>query len=345
MSVHPSPELRSLFEAALNEFEKRAGTNLVQHQAFHNLVACGSIESVLDILQQQSEPLRASLGDNTTLMKWIKRTVHVLHSLSTNHIVVDGVGSAFPPAKAVFAAIAILLSAIKVKDADKSYDTLVNIFESFESFLRRLDIYTKIPSTTAITEVIVKILTELLSTISLAIQQAKQGRLKKLGGKLLGENDREVEAILRRLDRLTLEEAQMTGTQTLEIVYDLLKNMKMAMGDRSVLMDDIRRTLVDMQQVASNMNRLRRDELQKDVRRWLSPPDSSTNHNTARHTHHKGSAEWFINGKTFTQWKIGTGSLLWVCGKPGSGKTILSSSIIDDITRSHKTGLASIAFF
>jgi hypothetical protein len=219
MSVHPSPELRSLFEAALNEFEKRAGTNLVQHQAFHNLVACGSIESVLDILQQQSEPLRASLGDNTTLMKWIKRTVHVLHSLSTNHIVVDGVGSvcgyylcsasilrndntflqAFPPAKAVFAAIAILLSvcflpwfaqvvscdicdrhqAIKVKDADKSYDTLVNIFESFESFLRRLDIYTKIPSTTAITEVIVKILTELLSTISLAIQQAKQGRLSK----------------------------------------------------------------------------------------------------------------------------------------------------------------------
>ncbi|KAH9957806.1 hypothetical protein BC827DRAFT_1385427, partial [Russula dissimulans] len=345
MSVHSSPELRVLFEAALNEFESRTGTNLVQHQIFSRLVACESIESVLDILREQTKPLRTSRGDDSTLMKFIKRTVGVLHSLSTKEIVVSGVSSAFPPAKAVFAGIALLLSAIK--DVDKSYDTLVDIFGSFESFLRRLDIYTKIPSTTTMTEVIVKILVELLSTISIAIQQVKQGRLKKLGKKLLGENDREVEAILGRLDRLTLEEARLTGTMTLEVVYDLLKNMKMIMDDTlaSVLMDDVRRTLVDMQKVASDMNKFRRDKLQGEVRRWLSPPDPSINHNMARNAHHNGSAEWFIHGNTFSQWKTGTGSLIWVYGKPGSGKTILSSSIIEDITKSCDEGLASIAFF
>jgi len=56
-----------------------------------------------------------------------------------------------------------------------------------------------------------------------------QCHAEKLGKKLLGENDHEVEAILRRLDRLTLEEARVTGTTTLNVVYDLLKNMKMAM--------------------------------------------------------------------------------------------------------------------
>jgi hypothetical protein len=78
----------------------------------------------------------------------------------------------------------------------------------------------------------VKILIELLSTISLAIQQARQGRFSesppfqvryivierdagKLGKKLLGENDAEV--VLQRLDRLTQEEARMTTAQTLEI--------------------------------------------------------------------------------------------------------------------------------
>jgi len=121
-----------------------------------------------------------------------------------------------------------------------------------------------------------------------------QSHPEKLGKQLLGENNREVEAILQRLDRLTLEEARMTGTTTLEVVYDLLKNTKMVLHgardlltdslrntkyshsylDRSVLMDDIRRTLgmfvalstlslltvvaVDMQQVASNVNKLRR---------------------------------------------------------------------------------------
>jgi len=62
----------------------------------------------------------------------------------------------------------------------KSYDALVDLFESFESFLRRLDIYTKMPPTTAMTEIIVKILVELLFTISLAIKQAREGRLSEL---------------------------------------------------------------------------------------------------------------------------------------------------------------------
>jgi hypothetical protein len=66
-----------------------------------------------------------------------------------------------------------------IKDIGKSYDALVDLFQSFEYFLSRLDIYTKIPSTTAMTTIIVKILVELLSTISLGIQQAKQGRLSE----------------------------------------------------------------------------------------------------------------------------------------------------------------------
>ncbi|KAH9964840.1 hypothetical protein BC827DRAFT_1382551 [Russula dissimulans] len=261
MSVHPSPELRSLFEAALNEFEGRTGTKLIQHQIFDDLLACESVEGILDILQEQAKPLRTALGNDGTLMKWINRTVTVLHFLSTNSMIVDGVSSAFPPARAVFAGIGMLLSAINVKDIDKNYDTLIDLFESFESVLKRLDIYTKIPSTPAMTEIIVKILTELLYTISLAIQQIKQGRFKKIGKKLLGQNDHEVEAILQRLDRLTLEEARMTGTTTLQVVYDILKNMTMVMDDRSVLMDDIRRILgvaVDMQQIAINMNKSKR---------------------------------------------------------------------------------------
>jgi len=39
-----------------------------------------------------------------------------------------------------------------------------------------------------------------------------------------------VEAVLQRLDRLTQEEARATVTQTLEIVYGLVKNIKVVMG-------------------------------------------------------------------------------------------------------------------
>jgi hypothetical protein len=44
-----------------------------------------------------------------------------------------------------------------------------------------------------------------------------------------------VEAVLQRLDRLTQEEALTTATQTLELVYGLMKNIKVVMeGARSL---------------------------------------------------------------------------------------------------------------
>ncbi len=48
-----------------------------------------------------------------------------------------------------------------------------------ENFLRRLDIYTKVPPTVAMTEILIKILIELFSTLALGTQQIKQGRLSE----------------------------------------------------------------------------------------------------------------------------------------------------------------------
>ena len=50
------------------------------------------------------------------------------------------------------------------------------LLESIESFLDRLDIYTKVPPTPAMTEIIVKIMVELLSTLAVATNQIRQGR-------------------------------------------------------------------------------------------------------------------------------------------------------------------------
>ena len=45
---------------------------------------------------------------------------------------------------------------------------------------------------------------------------------------MLGES--EIEDVLQRLDRLTLDEARMAGTETLQVVHGLVSNMKLVMG-------------------------------------------------------------------------------------------------------------------
>jgi hypothetical protein len=58
-----------------------------------------------------------------------------------------------------------------------SYDALLELFECFEHYLGRLKVLTEFPS--AVREILVKIMVELLEVLALATQQIKQGRFSK----------------------------------------------------------------------------------------------------------------------------------------------------------------------
>jgi hypothetical protein len=60
-----------------------------------------------------------------------------------------------------------------------SYEALIDLFASFDNFLSRLSIYTEIPLTPALTNVLVKIIIELISTLALATKQVKQRRFSE----------------------------------------------------------------------------------------------------------------------------------------------------------------------
>jgi hypothetical protein len=62
------------------------------------------------------------------------------------------------------------------KDVIASYDALLDLLESIEHFLSRLDIYTKMPPAPAMDEMIAKIMVELISTLALATIELQQGR-------------------------------------------------------------------------------------------------------------------------------------------------------------------------
>ena len=66
-----------------------------------------------------------------------------------------------------------------MKDAAASYDALIELFESIDNFVQRLEIYTKVSLTTAMKNVVTKIIVELLSTLALATKESKHGRLSE----------------------------------------------------------------------------------------------------------------------------------------------------------------------
>ena len=97
--------------------------------------------------------------------------------------------------------------------------------------------------------------------------------MKKLIGK------KEMEDALKRLDKLTQDEARMAAAETLKLTHVLVDN-----------------------------------QVRESLRAWVTPPDPSTNHTIACGIQHDGSAQWFFRGGMFSEWKS-TGSLLWIYGK------------------------------
>lgn len=70
------------------------------------------------------------------------------------------------------------------------------------------------------------------------------------------------------------------------------------------------------------------DQRHENIRRWLSAPDPSSNYNKALKHRHGNSGDWFLGNIAYKDWLSDSGSLLWLYGIPGCGKTILSSTII-----------------
>ena len=66
-----------------------------------------------------------------------------------------------------------------VKGVIDDYSALADLLKSIRHFLNRLEVYTEIPPTEAMNEIIVKILVELLYTLALTTKETKQGKLSE----------------------------------------------------------------------------------------------------------------------------------------------------------------------
>ncbi|KAG5802662.1 hypothetical protein H9Q74_011922 [Fusarium xylarioides] len=88
--------------------------------------------------------------------------------------------------------------------------------------------------------------------------------------------------------------------------------------------------------IGTDISELRRtvEEIQKDENRekmlnWLCAVDTSVQYRAAREKYSSGTCNWLIQeSDDFKTWEKESKSFLWLNGKAGSGKSILSSSVI-----------------
>jgi hypothetical protein len=200
----------NIFNAASSEYKRLTRKDLQSHPFAAVLLNCDSPDAVLNVFRTQAIAFHEFRQGDDKLMKWLDPTVNILFTFSATLgegiALVSGSTSihSLPLCLNKFVS-AILpcenniywywcpprgMSPLKLfhvvsrlsqvaKDVIASHASLVNLFERIQLFLQRLSIYTGIPLTGAMAELLGKIMAQVLSILALSTKQMTQRRISE----------------------------------------------------------------------------------------------------------------------------------------------------------------------
>ena len=82
----------TIFQSALEEYEKQTGIDLVKHPLAAQLEHCDSVESVTQALQDQAQAFRDFRRGNNKAITFLNNAVQLLHMLSSTLALGEAVG-------------------------------------------------------------------------------------------------------------------------------------------------------------------------------------------------------------------------------------------------------------
>ena len=208
-SSSTTTNFRLVLNAALEAYETKTKCKLLTHPLVAQLQSCDSPTAILAVLQDLIQQFDHRRRSDERLASWLIPTVNVLYAFSST--LGQGVGlvslnqvfffnllfdhhssdilackrgllryrcPSFGEHHLRYLSVGYHHTDISqtAKDVDSSQDILVDIFVRIESFFKRLESYTEVRPTATMTDVIVKILIEILSILGIATKQIKQGR-------------------------------------------------------------------------------------------------------------------------------------------------------------------------
>ena len=209
----------AIFNAASTEYHRVTGKCLDTHPFAAQLDASESPKAVSDLLRTQTQAFSKFRKGDEKLMTYLDPIVHILFTFSATlgewislvscrflryDCSLIYVSQPFPPAKTIFTGIGILLgvslppgsllcihvtpSSQAVRDVVASHDTLIRLFECIHLFLHHLNRYIGMPLMDDLTELLAKIMAQLLSILMLSTKAMMDRQLRELSSSLCGSS-------------------------------------------------------------------------------------------------------------------------------------------------------------
>ncbi|EIM89337.1 uncharacterized protein STEHIDRAFT_109549 [Stereum hirsutum FP-91666 SS1] len=208
-----TPDFSDIWNEAVDKHKSETKSDSLP---LDSLGTTNSVEAILTAIAGNRKDFEDSRAKGKSLRDVLKPVVKVVQLMA--EVAGEGANLAFSPGKTIFVAIGVLLKASD--GVSKCYDSVIDIFESLESFLGRLTTYLEHDISCLMKEVIVKILAHLLSILGVATRLIRERRAVTYLKTLIGKNS-EVQVAMEKLDKLTAQEGRAVATATLSSASEI----------------------------------------------------------------------------------------------------------------------------
>ncbi|VDB86865.1 unnamed protein product [Peniophora sp. CBMAI 1063] len=298
---------------ALDNYKQETGRDLLQYSFATDLLSQSDTEKVMERLKDQAKLFTTFRSSGRKVLDTVKPIVAVV--LRFIDAGAEGASSVAPGGKAIFVAFAALLQAMK--ETTQLYDTVESLLQQVKAYVERVGIHLQpaTPPSPALMRILLDTLVQVLNVLAILTKycnaefehKSKFEKTKDVLSRRTKDwlrviaDKADVKDALAKLRDLASAELQVTAAHTNAVVRNVEPKVA-AVYDRAVI---------------------------KDLRRWLRPPNTPepNNYESKRQA---GSCEWFFDDD-FEGWKACKNGLYWVYGNAGSGKSVLSSSIVEKL--------------
>ncbi|KAJ2977048.1 hypothetical protein NUW58_g7926 [Xylaria curta] len=292
-------ELLQLWEEAVDEYSKKSKRESITGTWKTWVTADVDIEKLIEQHESDFSQFRKRRGKFWSVFK-----VTMTQLQRFGKVAQAGIGlTPFAPASIIVeAGLFLISSGSAVAD---TYDSLEELFEKIRDITDRLDEYLKREIDRKLRAVTVKLLCSLLDVFCEAKAAIRRGRGNELMRRALGKENK-IQTTLDQLNTMVETEIALITAKT----YATARR-------------------IDERAEADRTQELLRKALHTDV-----AVDNDAFHANIEASRIKLSGDWLLDEKLFGKWARMEIPVLWVVGKPGTGKTYLASRVISYLRQS-----------
>ena len=233
-----------------------------------------------------------------------------------------------------------------------TYDAIESLLKNIMDVTKRIEVYSRDTMDPALCQIVVEIICKLLEIMARAERLARRPRLLEYASTTFLGKDGKVQSLLDELNKLTDVEAKLVVTLINETTLRINENSEVVSATTDRVERGVDGNTATLGRIEEKIDEGRLEaketEDQKALAKLLGQQVFEKTRNLFLDINEKrmtNSGDWLIEEPLFQHWIDQQEPLLWIFGKPGAGKTFLSSKIINHLQSEQMSPTTTVAYF